>query len=259
MKIGVFDSGLGGLTILDAIRAYMPQYDYVYYGDTANLPYGDKTEGEIYTLTQKAIEYLFLHDATIVIVACNTASAETLRRLQETILTGVHAQKKILGVIIPTIEELIAYNPTHTLLIGTKRTVDSGKYHTELHKRAQGIKLTTHATPELVPLIEAGEHDTAYTYVSELITALDDTVDTIILGCTHYTVLKDSIRKNFSKKIISQDEIIPEKLYQYLEKHLEIKNTLTQNGTLTIELSADNARYTEIKNNLLQKKRGGSK
>ncbi len=110
MKIGVFDSGLGGRVILDAIRAHLPDYDYLYYGDTENLPYGDKTEAEIRVLTRNAIKELFHRDVALVVVACNTASAETLRYLQDTFLTDLWKDRRILGVIIPTIETLLEGN-----------------------------------------------------------------------------------------------------------------------------------------------------
>jgi glutamate racemase len=230
MKIGVFDSGLGGHTILNAIRERLPLYDYIYYGDTKNLPYGDKTEEEIYGLTKHAVIELFERGALLVIIACNTASAESLRGLQDTILEGKYADRRILGVIIPTIETLIDVSADKALLIGTNRTVNSKKYERELAKRnAHSIKLMSIATPELVPLIELGDMNDAYACLDKVLTLRVGEVDTLILGCTHYTVLKEGLRKRFSGlRIISQDELIPEKLGSYLHAHPEIESRLTR-------------------------------
>jgi len=229
MKIGVFDSGLGGLTILNAIRVRLPEYDYIYYGDTKNLPYGDKTEEEIYELTKCAVIELFERGALLVIVACNTASAESLRRLQETIFEGAYQGRKILGVIIPTIETVLDDNHRNVLLIGTRRTIESKKYIKELLKRDGGhIFLTSIATPVLVPLIESGEIEVALKYLMTLIPTVGE-VESIILGCTHYTVLKNGLRREFpGLRIISQDELIPMKLESYLRAHPEIESELTR-------------------------------
>src|SRR3989338_6111066 len=134
MKIGFFDSCLGGLITLKAVAKALPQYDYEFYGDTANLPYGGKSEEEIFELTKAGIMHLFKRDCLLVIVACNTASAETLRRLQDGFLKSEYPDHRVLGVIIPTVEELVSGDIKHALLVATKRTVDSGKYERELAK-----------------------------------------------------------------------------------------------------------------------------
>ena len=128
MNIGFFDSGLGGLLILKAVARALPQYDYIYFGDTANLPYGDKTETEVYELTKAAIEELFNRDCLLVIVACNTASAESIRRIQDTYLKEEYHDRRILGVIVPTVEEVIEKGFKRAILLATTRTVESGKY-----------------------------------------------------------------------------------------------------------------------------------
>lgn len=237
MRIGFFDSGLGGLTILEAVRERLPAYDYLYYGDTANLPYGDKTEEEIYTLTKNAVSYLFDHGALLVVVACNTASAETLRRLQDTLLVGPYAGRKLLGVIIPTIEELVERGVKKALLIGTSRTVGSHKYERELEKISAGVELISIATPELVPAIESNDMGTAHQVLKRILEGITGEVGTIVLGCTHYTVLKDHLRKTYGLEVLSQDEIIPEKLETYLEHHGEIESRLSRGGTLEVVTS----------------------
>ena len=235
MKIGVFDSGLGGLTILNAIRELLPEYDYIYYGDTKNLPYGDKSEEEILKLTKSALGKLFETDAALVVIACNTASAQTLRTLQDTMLVSSYAERRVLGVIIPTVEELVALKVKRVLLIGTTRTIESGKYELELHKRDKegSINITAHATSKLVPLIESNNMREAEACIDTLLTPLVGEVDTVVLGCTHYTVLKKHIRTHFKTlKVLSQDEIIPEKLVAYLERHPELEKKLSRNYTL---------------------------
>lgn len=251
MKVGFFDSGVGGLTILSSVRARLPEYDYLYYGDTAHVPYGDKSEEEIYTLTSAAVRYLFDHGAQLVIIACNTASAETTRRLQETELTGAYADRKILGVIIPTIEILIESNPHIALLVGTERTIQSKKYEIELKKLSSQIDLRTEAIPKLVPLIESLNLDAAWDVLKEVLDRKGQGIDTLILGCTHYTLLKDRIRDTYNFAVISQDEIIPEKVFLYLQRHPEIAEKLSHGKTMEIVLSADTPHYEQIKQTLL--------
>ena len=249
MKIGFFDSGLGGLTILKATRELLPQYDYLYFGDTANLPYGDKTEEEIYEFTSSAVRRLFDEGAILVIVACNTASAESVRKLQATMLVDEYANRKVLGVIIPTVEALVECGAQNVLLIGTRRTVSSGKYEKELKKISSQIKLTSHATPKLVPFIESGNISGACTTLEITLQGeVGEEIDTIVLGCTHYTLLKDNVRSLYRKRVISQDEIIPVKIQTYLEKHTEIKSTHSLGGTITVVVSREDARYEKILN-----------
>lgn len=258
MKIGFFDSGLGGLTIMNAVTKELPQYDYEFYGDTLNLPYGNKREDEIYELTKQGMERLFAKDCLLVIIACNTASAETTRRLQTEFLPHKHPDKKILGVIVPTIETLIEHGVKKSILIGTKRTIDSNKYKEEIAKlqNCDRPELTTINTPELVPLIENLENQKALEYVSNIIDKRNGEEDGIILGCTHYTVLKNKLKEKYKQKltIFSQDEIIPEKLKSYLDKHPEIKNKLSQNQSRNIFLTKHKNEYDELLQELLNAK-----
>lgn len=258
MKIGLFDSGLGGLTILRAVAASLPQYDYVYYGDTANLPYGDKSEEHIYTLSVAAMDYLFGQGCVLVVVACNTASAETLRRLQLEYLPTRPAGQKILGVIIPTIETLLEIKAANVLLLATTRTVSSRKYERELEKRESTVRLATIAVPTLVPLIEAGDIEAA---VQVCISVIDTQraqaqgVDAVVLGCTHYTVFKEALRTHYGTalQVISQDEIIPDKLKAYLEAHPELGGGVGDGGRgeRLVHLTADRPDYDHIIGQLL--------
>ncbi len=251
-RIGFFDSGVGGFTILSAVRGALPEYDYVYYGDTAHLPYGDKTEDEVYAFTLEAIRTLFDRGVTLAIIACNTASAETLRKMQDALIPNVYADRRILGVIIPTIETIIDAHAKSALLIATRRTVNSKKYDIELAQRdAEGISLTSVATPELVPLLEQGKLTEAMIYLETTIDPLVGEVDTLVLGCTHYVLLKGLIRKRYPKiRVISQDEIIPKKLAQYLDHHPEIQTALGTHGSLEIILTKDDDEYRKKMLNL---------
>jgi glutamate racemase len=248
MNIGFFDSGLGGLLILKSVAKAMPQYDYIYYGDTANLPYGDKTEGEIYDLTKQGIEALFERGCALVVVACNTASAETIRKIQDTYLKEEHPDKKILGVIVPTVEVVIESGHKRALLIATKRTVESKKYEREFEKLSEVFALTSVAAPILVPLIEMHELETATQAAIALIESEAGEGDPVLLGCTHYTLLKDSLREHYgsSRTIISQDEVIPLKLRDYLNRHPEIATMLSSTGKREIVLTEHRPDYDRL-------------
>lgn len=249
MKIGFFDSGLGGLTVLKAVAHMLPQYDYEFFGDTENLPYGDKTEEEICALTKEGIEHLFQKDCVLVIVACNTASAETLRKLQDTFLQEEYPDRKILGVIIPMVEEVVECGAKKAVLIGTLRTISSGKYEKEFAKFKNAPEVFSIATPRLVPLIESGNIEEAVEEVSLIVEELiQRTGDSLILGCTHYALLKESLVERFGQKIMifSPTEIIPKKLFAYLETHPEIQTQLTQNGTRNVYVSKQSRSYDRI-------------
>jgi glutamate racemase len=234
VKIGLFDSGQGGVEILTAVRGRMPAFDYLYYGDTAHVPYGDKTEEEVYQLTKYGVNWLFAQGAVLVIVACNTASAETVRRLQQELLPQQYPTRKVLGVIIPTVETIIESGATSITLLGTVRTIESRKYELELAKLGSTVKLTARATPELVPLLEKRNYQHA---VSALETILETVPvgEMIVMGCTHYSILDNFLSHSTKQKyqFLYQTNIIPEKLRRYLEKHKNIKQQLSIGGTVT--------------------------
>ena len=254
MNIGFFDSGLGGLIVLKAVAAAMPEYDFSFYGDTANLPYGDKTEEEIYEMTKEGMAHLFEGGSVLVIIACNTASAETLRRLQDEFLPAEYPDGRILGVIIPTIEEAVVLSKSDVLLLATKRTVVSGKYDIEFNKKGgQGINLTSVATPELVPFIELGEIDAAVRAAVKKIDLAAGESEVVILGCTHYTQLKDKLREHYGDKkiFLSQDEIIPDKLKSYLDNHSEIESRISSTGKRGVHLSKHRPDYDQLMSQFL--------
>jgi glutamate racemase len=255
MKIGFFDSGLGGLTVMKAVVKHLPQYDYEFYGDTANLPYGDKTEEEIFELTKVGMQHLFERGCALVIIACNTASAETLRKLQDTFLPEAYPERKILGVIIPMVETVCEAGERHTLLLATARTISSKKYEKEFAKQVvKRPELISVATPELVPLIESGDVCAATEKAIEHISnAFAEGIDSVILGCTHYGLLRDGIEKHFgaSVAVYSADQIIPQKVEGYLAVHHEIKVLLTQGGTRNIYLTRHTPSYDKLMGDLL--------
>ncbi|OIO30106.1 glutamate racemase [Candidatus Nomurabacteria bacterium CG_4_10_14_0_2_um_filter_30_12] len=268
MKIGIFDSGLGGLIITKAIRKAMPEYDYVYLGDTKRVPYGNRSHEAVYEFTREAVDYLFKKEnCAIIIIACNTASARALRRIQQEYLVSYNSSRKImgeslrkiLGVLIPTAEEAAKYKKVGVL--GTLGTVSSNSFPEEIKKRnlllfhgphsnlnmvnetniAYAKKSTSffsftrvfqNSAPMLVPLIEEGEKVLAIQFLKKYLKPfLNKKLDAIVLGCTHYPFYKKEIKKILGKKIkvISQDEIIPKKLKDYLLKHSEIEKKLSKN------------------------------
>lgn len=257
MKIGVFDSGLGGVLILKAIAKRLPEYDYEYYGDTLHVPFGDRSESEIYEFTKEAVEHLFEKDCLIVILACNTASAETLRKLQDEFLPEHYPDRRILGVIIPVVEEVITHTCKQVLLFGTQRTVGSGKYHLELGKRNEiQTKIEAIATPELVPLLESGEIAEAVQKTSERIQKrIDrgDHIDGVILGCTHYNLMLKDLREQFPDiTFFGQEEVVPEKVAVYLETHPELESQLSRNGSRNIFLTEHRSDYDKHLQELLE-------
>ncbi|MCB9811808.1 glutamate racemase [Candidatus Nomurabacteria bacterium] len=251
MKIGFFDSGLGGIVIMKAVAAALPQYDYEFYGDTLNLPFGDKTEEEIFKLTKAGMEALFAKDCLINIVACNTSSAESMRKLQDTFLPAGYPDRRILGVIIPAVEELIDKQAKKVILLATKRTIESGKYERELKNRHhEKVELYGVATPALVPLIEAGNIETATKEAARVLLDLMASVgevDSVVLGCTHYTLLRPALQQAFPEvTFVSQDEFVPHKLEAYLTAHPEHEQRLSRGGTRNIQLTQDRQDYDQI-------------
>lgn len=231
MNIGFFDSGIGGLFVLQHVVKELPAYHYIFFGDTVNVPYGNKSDEEIYSLATESLRALFERDCSLVIFACNTASVTALRRIQDEFLPEFFPERKVLGVIIPTVEEIVAQDTKTVAIIATERTIRSEKYIREIEKLKPGINVFQLATPTLVPLIEKGElkeaEKEAITLIQEKI--LPHTPDVLILGCTHYGLLKDALRQAFPLlRILAQEEIIPRKLKEYLERHPEIEKELVR-------------------------------
>ncbi len=232
MKIGVFDSGLGGLFTLKAIAKALPEYDYVYLGDTKRVPYGSRSHDTIYEFLKEGIDFLFAKNCALIIVACNTASAEALRRVQQEYLPKKYPGRSVLGMIVPMAEACAGY--TNVGLIATTGTASSGAYPREAAKRAPGTKILSIAAPLLVPIIEAGNKKLLGPVLKDYLSAWKGKkLDAVLLGCTHYPIVKTAFRKLLPKRValISQDTVVPKKLGIYLIKHPEISTRLSTNGT----------------------------
>ena len=244
--IGIFDSGYGGLTILNHIRHHLPQYDYLYLGDNARAPYGTRSFDVIYEYTLQAVNYLHQQGCNLIILACNTASAKALRTIQQRDINP--DELRVLGVIRPTVEVVPQRTRTkHIGVLATPGTVASESYVIELLKQDPTLTITQQACPMWVPLIESGEHLHAGAdyFVEKYLTALltrDPLIDTIILGCTHYPLLQPKIEaflekyehtklliQNSKFKIISQGEIVARSLADYLHRHPDIAERALKN------------------------------
>lgn len=239
--IGVFDSGYGGLTILKEIRNILPQYDYVYLGDNARTPYGTRSFDVVYEFTLQAVKKLFDMGCQLVILACNTASAKALRTIQQTDLPIIAPSKRVLGVIRPSAEEVDQLTRNnHVGILGTKGTVSSMSYVLELEKLHNGkLTVTQEACPMWVPIVENNEIETpgANYFIEKNLRNLltnDPLIDTIVLGCTHYPLLSTSIKKYLPAhiNIIEQGPIVARKLNDYLQRHREIENLCSTNGSV---------------------------
>lgn len=237
--IGVFDSGYGGLTILSKIREALPTYDYLYLGDNARTPYGTRSFEVVYDFTRQAVAKLFEMGCHLVILACNTASAKALRTIQMHDLPQWDAQRRVLGVIRPTVECIGSLTQSrHIGVVATSGTIRSESYPLEIHKLFPDIQVTGQACPMWVPLVENNEADSpgadyfVRKYIDELL-ARDRQIDTVILGCTHYPLLLPKITSYMPSSIrtIAQGELVAESLHDYLLRHPEMERRCTRGGT----------------------------
>lgn len=244
-KIGIFDSGLGGLTILKEIVKTIPNNEYIYLGDNKNMPYGDKSQDKIFNLTLAGVEWLFKNGAEIIILACNTASANALRRIQQEVLPIKYPNKRVLGVIIPTIEEIKKYTESeHIGILATKATIESKIYEIEMEKQKPEIKIIPQAGGSLANLIELHNDNELFTELKrvtdELLTK-DDSIETVILGCTHYALIVNKIKHILPKhvRIVEQGKPVATKLVNYLNRHSEINNILSDSSLLNFYTTSD--------------------
>ncbi len=236
MKIGVFDSGYGGLTILKEILAVLPEYDYIYLGDNARAPYGTRSFETVYQYTLQAVRKLFELDAQLVIIACNTASAKALRTIQQKDLRRMDPSRRVLGVIRPSVEVIGDYTETGKVgILATPGTVSSRSYELEVKKLFPEIEVVQQACPMWVPLVENDEHlgPGADYFVQKCINSLLSRgagLDTVILACTHYPLLLPKIKKYMPSgiRIIAQGPIVARSLKDYLRRHPEIERKLSK-------------------------------
>lgn len=227
--IGFFDSGVGGLTILEHVHRALPDFDTLYLGDTAHAPYGNRTHDELVRLTWAGCEWLFAQGCELIIIACNTASATALREIQQTKLDPNPA-RRILGVIRPTVEAISKRGHRRIVVLSTTATAQSGAYVKEFEKFDPDIRVISHACPNWAPMIEAGKTDT-----QEMCADVDREVraaeaeageyDAVLLACTHYPYVKTSVEKALSSAISVYDQgpLVAESLRDYIHRHPEIE------------------------------------
>ncbi|MDP4619610.1 MAG: glutamate racemase [Sediminibacterium sp.] len=251
--IGVFDSGYGGLTILKELKLTLPEYDYIYLGDNARAPYGPRSYDTVYQYTLEAVNWFFNQGCSLVILACNTASAKALRTIQQKDLPKMATDKRVLGVIRPTTEILGNFSTTHQVgILGTLGTIQSDSYPIELAKFFPALKVFQQACPLWVPLIENGEQDKpgadyfVKSYLEQLFSQSAD-IDTLLLACTHYPLIADKIEAFMPKgvNVVSQGAIVAKSLAKYLESHPDLAQKCSQSGQLSF-YTTDNPQAFEL-------------
>lgn len=258
--IGVFDSGYGGLTILDKIREVLPEYDYIYLGDNARAPYGTRSFEIVYEFTRQAVNKLFDMGCHLVILACNTASAKALRSIQMNDLPGIDPARRVLGVIRPTVECIgeISKNQ-HIGVLATAGTIKSQSYPLEIHKLFPEIQVSGTACPMWVSLVENNESQDEGAdyfirkYIDQLLSK-DPQIDTVILGCTHFPILLPKIRQYIPEHIsvIAQGEYVAESLKEYLRRHPEMDAKCTKNGNCQFYTTEAEEKFSESASTFLK-------
>ncbi len=258
--IGVFDSGYGGLTILDKIREVLPEYDYIYLGDNARAPYGTRSFEVVYEFTRQAVNKLFDMGCHLVILACNTASAKALRSIQMNDLPQIDPARRVLGVIRPTVECVgeISKNQ-HIGVLATAGTIKSESYPLEIHKLFPEIQVSGTACPMWVSLVENNESQDEGAdyfirkYIDQLLSK-DPQIDTVILGCTHFPILLPKIRQYIPDhiSIIAQGEYVAESLKDYLKRHPEMDAKCTKNGNCQFHTTEAEEKFSESASTFLK-------
>jgi glutamate racemase len=278
MRIGIFDSGFGGLSIFRSIRARLPSYDYVYLGDNARTPYGNRSFEAIYRFTKEGVDHLFGRGCKLIVIACNTASAKALRSIQQRNLPAEHPDRRVLGIIRPSAEALSDFPRDRPVALwATEGTVKSGSFALELEKIAPGLGLIQKACPLLVPLVEAGELEgpgieyyirkywretleladaqaaggSAGTIARPAGPSVEARPGALLLACTHYPLLYPLIRSLVPREveILVQGDIVAPSLADYLARHPEIESALSRGGTqrfLTTDQTEGFDRLSEV-------------
>lgn len=251
--IGLFDSGYGGLTILEQIRHTLPQYDYVYLGDNARAPYGTRSFEVVYHFTLQAVNKLFEMGCHLIILACNTASAKALRTIQMNDLPLIDPNRRVLGVIRPTVESIGELTQTRNVgVLATAGTINSESYPLEIQKLFPDIRVEGKACPMWVPLVENNEmHNLGADYfvkkeVDDLLTR-NPKIDTIILGCTHYPLLLSTIQKFVPQgvKVVAQGEYVAASLKDYLMRHPEMEQKCAKSGSVSFFTTESSDKFRE--------------
>jgi glutamate racemase len=244
--IGIFDSGVGGLIVARAIMEKIPGYDIVYFGDTAHTPYGTKSPETVIGYTLKNIEFLLSRGASVIVIACNTASSVASAQVLERFAVP------IFEVITPAVE--LAVNSSRNLrfgVIGTRATVTSGVYEKKIIEMQPGAKVYSIACPLLVPLVEEGwlrKPETAMIIKKYLQPLKARQIDTLILGCTHYPILKTMIQRKIGRRVhlIDSSISVAAGLKGFLVNHVEIDRQLGQNSKLSLFVSDVTDQFQKI-------------
>lgn len=239
--IGIFDSGYGGLTVMKEILRKLPQYDYLYLGDNARAPYGNRSFETVYRYTLQCVEWFFEQGCPLVILACNTASAKALRTIQQNDLQKLNPNNRVLGVIRPTTEKIGEFTKTNKIgILATAGTVQSGSYTIEIEKFYPQVSVLQEACPIWVPLVENNEHNSPgadYFVKKHLdnILGKEQGIDVLLLACTHYPLLLNKIQQFLPAGItvLSQGEIVADSLVNYLQRHPEIEHRCSKHGSRT--------------------------
>jgi glutamate racemase len=269
--IGVFDSGFGGLTVLASLLRALPVYDYLFLADSARAPYGARSAEVINQFTLESVEWLFDEGCTLVVLACNTASARALRNIQQLHLPAHRRDRRVLGVVRPSVEALAALPPGAipgetppsdavgtVAVLGTESTIASDSYGLELRKLAPRLELIQQACPMWVPLVEAGELSgagTDYFLRKSLAPVLDraQRPQRLLLGCTHYPLLLPALRPLIPREveILDQAEIVTSRLADWLRRHPKHETRLTKNGMRRFATTDDPAWFSRRGEKLL--------
>ncbi|MGX5818818.1 glutamate racemase [Chitinophaga lutea] len=249
--IGVFDSGYGGLTVLREIVRELPDYDYIYLGDNGRAPYGSRSFETVYHYTLECVQHLFRMGCHLVVLACNTASAKALRTIQQNDLPRIDPERRVLGIIRPTTEIVGDYSRSREVgVFGTAGTVTSDSYPIEIEKFFPDIQVYQQACPMWVPLVENGEYDSegADFFINKYVRQLmvqSEGIDTIVLGCTHYPLLEDKIRRSLPPEVtlLSQGPLAAKSLAGYLQRHPEMAAKCSRGGNREFYTTDDTATF----------------
>jgi glutamate racemase len=249
--IGVFDSGYGGLTVLRSIVEKLPGYDFIYLGDNARAPYGNRSFETVYQYTRECVNWFFSRGCPLVILACNTSSAKALRTIQQQDLVESGTANRVLGVIRPTTEIAGKLSKTGQVgILATTGTVNSESYVLEIKKFFPAVQVFQQACPLWVPLIESNEHlgpgaDYFVRKYTESLLNQSPAIDTVLLACTHYPLLMDKLRQYFPPAIqlVAQGDIVADSLVKYLKNHPEMDKRCSKQATLSFYTTDDCADF----------------
>ena len=249
--IGVFDSGYGGLTVLNSLKKVLNKHDFIYLGDNARAPYGTRSFELVYKYTLEAVNYLFDQNCHLIVLACNTASAKALRTIQQNDLPNLYPDRRVLGVLRPTTEEVGKFTKSgYVGILGTTGTINSNSYQIEINKFFPKVNVIQQSCPMWVPMVENNSitEEGGLYYVQKYLKELfekESKIDTIILGCTHYPLLRKSIERFLppNVKIVEQGSLVARKLKDYLNRHQNLNNKITKNGSFEILTTENNDKF----------------